>query len=334
MQTTNLAAHINGGLTGCADFRTYLEHSLRNPFVLDLQGRTLMEIINSAIKAKSKLHPNYGPCLASLIYNLRKLEEQYHITLYPVQVTDIFWGYFISFCQNNGLKASTIGTMCNQLRSVLNWASKYNATISPTFGDFCIPKATNQEIALTADEVSRIDYFDIDLFYKNKRKDYRETMHRVRDLFILSCNLAQRHSDMLRVDESCFNRNIFTITQQKTGLRAVVNIDLYSLNPKSTYRILEQYNYEAPYKANIGNYNKKLHVLMRDIGFVESVRLEERVNGKLVVENVPKWKLIASHTARRTFTTVNVQRGINIHAIKRCTGHSDLRVLEHYIRDE
>jgi hypothetical protein len=25
---------------------------------------------------------------------------------------------------------------------------------------------------------------------------------------------------------------------------------------------------------------------------------------------------------------------VNIHAIKRCTGHQDLRVLEHYVRDE
>ena len=54
----------------------------------------------------------------------------------------------------------------------------------------------------------------------------------------------------------------------------------------------------------------------------------------LVTENIPKWKMIASHTARRTFVTVNILRGKNIHAVKRCTGHSDLRHLEGYVRDE
>ena len=43
---------------------------------------------------------------------------------------------------------------------------------------------------------------------------------------------------------------------------------------------------------------------------------------------------VASHTARRTFVTVNILRGKNIHAVKRCTGHSDLRHLEGYVRDE
>lgn len=316
------------------DFRSYLEQSLRNPFTLDLRDRSLLEVINAAIKAKSRLHPNYGPSLGCLVHNLRKLEDQFRTTLYPVQVTDIFWGYFIPFCQQNGLKSSTIGTISAQLRSLLNWAVKYNAKVSPTYGDFKVPNVRNREIALTADEVSRIAYFDIDRFYADRRKDFRETMHRVRDLFVLSCNLAQRHSDMVRIDRECFDRNIFAITQQKTGSRAVVNIDLYSIDAKTTYRILERYDYKAPYPGDIGNYNHRLHLLMRDIGFTETVRTEERVDGQLVTENVPKWKLIASHTARRTFATVNVLRGVNIHALKRCTGHQDLRVLEHYVRDE
>lgn len=316
------------------DFLSYLEQSLRDPFILNLQDRTLLEVINAAIKAKSKLRPNYGASLGCLVHNLRRLEEQYHTTLYPVQVTDIFWGYFIPFCQQNGLKTSTIGTIAAQLHSLLNWAVKYNAKVSPTYGDYKIPNVRNQEIALSADEVSRIAYFDIDRFYTSRRKDFRDTMRRVRDMFILSCNLAQRHSDMVRIDRNCFERNIFTVTQQKTGSRAVVNIDLYSIDPKTTYRILEEYGYRAPYLADIGNYNAKLHQLMKDIGFTEIVRLEERVNGELVTEFIPKWKLIASHTARRTFATINVLRGVNIHAIKRCTGHQDLRVLEHYVRDE
>lgn len=70
------------------------------------------------------------------------------------------------------------------------------------------------------------------------------------------------------------------------------------------------------------------------MGLTDVVRVEERVNGVLVTENIPKWKMIASHTARRTFVTVNILRGKNIHAVKRCTGHSDLRHLEGYVRDE
>ena len=316
------------------DFRTYLEKSLRDPFTINLRDRTLMETVRAAVKAKSRLHPNYGSSIAGLVYNLELLEKDYRVTLMPAQVTDVFWGYFISFCQDRGLRASTINTMCQQLRSILNWAVKYNAPVSPTYADFSVPKARNQEVALTADEVSRIAYFDIDRFYADKRKDFRDTMRRVRDHFVLSCNLFQRYSDMTRISPECFDRNIFRITQQKTGNVAVVNIDKYAIDAKTTYRILEEYGYEAPYKSEISNYNHKLHLLMKDVGLDDLVRIEERRNGRMVVENVPKWKLISSHTARRTAITVNVLRGHNIHGVKKCSGHSDLRIFDNYIRDD
>lgn len=332
MQATAITAQVPPQVN--EDFRTYLEKSIRDPFTIDLKDRALMEVIRAAVKAKSRLHPGYGKTVSGLVHNLGELERRYRVTLMPVQVTDVFWAYFISFCQERGLRNSTIETMCAQLRSILNWAVKYNATVSPTYGDVRVPSVRNQEIALTADEVSRIAYFDIDLFYADRRKDYRETMHRVRDMFVLSCNLFQRHSDMVRIEPSCFDRNKFRITQQKTGSLAVVNIDKYAIDAKTTYRILERYNYEAPYKASIGNYNWHLHQLMKDVGLDDTVRIEERRNGVLVVENVPKWKLISSHTARRTAITVNVLRGQNIHGIKKCSGHSDLRVFDNYIRDD
>lgn len=314
-------------------FSKYLEQSLRNPFVLDLSGCSLKEVILACEKAKSKLRPTYSKSLKCLKYNLELLEEQYHVTLQPVQVTDIFWGYFIAFCQGRGLKNSTIETLCNQLRSILNWASKYNAVVSSTYGDFSIRRTDSQKIALTADEVSRITYFDIDRYYAKRRKDFRNVMKQVRDHFVLSCNLFQRFSDMRNISKTCFDRNIFKITQQKTGNLAVVDIDKYSIDAKTTYRILEKYNYEAPYKKDIRRYNHFLHILMKDIGFTEDIRIEERENDKIVNKNIPKYQLVSSHTARRTAITVNVLRGRNMHELKRCSGHSDLRIFDSYIRD-
>ena len=66
-----------------------------------------------------------------------------------------------------------------------------------------------------------------------------------------------------------------------------------------------------------------------------AVRIEERgVDGRMVSETLPKWKLISSHTARRTAITVNVIRGKNVHDLRRCSGHSDLRVFDNYVRDD
>lgn len=316
------------------DFQSYLERSQFDPFTIDLRGKTLLEVIDAASQVKSKRSPGYVRQHSTLVATIKDLERVYHTTLRPIQVTDIFWGYFMSFCDERGLKASTTLTLTNQLRSVLNWAVKYKAEVSPTFMDADIRVPHIQQIALTADEVSRIKYFDIDRFYADRRVDFRVKMHKVRDMFLLSIALFQRHSDMVRVTKTCFDRNIFRITQQKTGNVAIVNIDKFSADPKGAYEILERYGYEAPLKADLSIYNKRLHLLMRDIGFTEKVRVEEWRNGQMTAVEVPKWKMISSHTARRTATTIAVMRGHNLHAVKRCTGHTDLRCLDKYICDE
>lgn len=316
------------------EFQEYLEHTTNDPFTINLKGKTLNEVIDFAIESKSRRSPNYKRSLSCLRKQLNAIEREYNVRLRPVQITDIFWDNFVPFCLDRGLRSSTVETITNQLRAILNWAVKYGAEVSPTYGDVRIPRVHNYEIALTADEVSRINYFDIDRFYANRRKDYRETMRRVKDMFVLSVCLYQRHSDMVRISKSCFDRNIFTITQQKTGSRAVVNIDKYSAHPKAAYEILERYDYEAPYKADVSLYNKHLHALMQDIGFTDMIRIDERVRGELVSIEVPKWKMISSHTARRTAITIGVLRGHNMHSLKKASGHSDLRIFDRYIRDE
>ncbi len=139
---------------------------------------------------------------------------------------------------------------------------------------------------------------------------------------------------MRRITPECFSRNTFTITQQKTGNVAVVNIDKFAIDAKTTYRILEKYGYKAPYTGEVGRYNHSLHTLMRDIGFTDLIRVEERVNGKLVTTTIPRWKKISSHCSRRTAITIGVLRGHNIHSLKRCSGHSNLDTFDRYIIDE
>ena len=317
-----------------ADFRSYLEHSENQPTALDLRNSSLLEVIDACAQVKTRFHPQFRHNVGCLRHNLIEIQREYGVILKPIQVTDIFYGYFLSFCEARSLRNSTIKTMCSQLRSILCWAAKYNAQVSATYTDFHIRRSESQEIALTADEVSRISYFDIDRFYAGRRSDLRDNLRRVRDHFVLSCNLFQRYGDMRRISPECFDRNIFSITQQKTGTVAVVDIDLYAIDAKTTYRILEHYGYRAPYQSNISNYNHYLHTLMRDIGFTEPVRKEEIIRGELVVSSVPKWKEITSHTARRTAISVGVLRGKNVHALRKCSGHTDLSKFSRYIKDE
>ena len=54
-----------------AGFRSYLEHSLRAPFTLNLDGCSLLEVIRAAKKAKSRLHPNYPASIGNAAKSTR-----------------------------------------------------------------------------------------------------------------------------------------------------------------------------------------------------------------------------------------------------------------------
>ena len=150
-------------------------------------------------------------------------------------------------------------------------------------------------------------------------------------MFVLSCNLGQRFSDMVRIDKTCFDRNLFTILQQKTGTYAKVDIERMSIDRNTTYKILEKYGYESPLKTDISNYDRYLKELFQYIGFNELIKQETKVNGHIDIQYVPKWKLIGSHTSRRTFATNNIIRGLKTSEIRRATGHKSESAFEKYI---
>ena len=306
--------------TCTSDFGAYLHISKDHHFVLDLSQATLLEVLEELIKMKQTIFPRYGKSLQFLIRHLRIIETQYGCTLMPIQITDIFWHHFISHLQQQGISVSSIKTMCSQLKSALSWSSKHRAVIAPSYDMVTIPNYQHQQIALTPDEVSRIYHFDISTI--PRRPQFLRHMERIRDMFVLSCNLGQRYSDMERFDKQSFDFNKFSIVQQKTGAKAIVDIDKFCVDRKMVYQILEKYNYEPPFKGDISSYNKYLKYLMKYIGLTEEIKRETKVAGMIHTERIPKYKLIGSHTGRRTFVTINLLRGIPLHEIMRASGHT------------
>lgn len=311
------------------DFASYLSKSETEVFVLDLSKCTLLEVIDEMIKVKSRMSPNYLKSYSSLIYNLKKLQDSFKCVLMPHQITDLFWYNFVPFLMNKGLAVSSISTMCSQLKSALNWSARHKAKVSPTFDLIKIPPYHNQQVALTPDEVSHIYHFDISTI--KRRPQHLRKLEQVRDMFVLSCNLGQRFSDMVRLDKTHFDRNFFSIMQRKTGVQAKVDIDKFCIDKDTTYAILSKYDYKPPLTTDISCYNHYLKELLQHIGFNDIIIRQTQINGFIKVEKVPKWKLITSHTARRTFITINVLKGFRSIDIRKATGHKCESSFEKYI---
>ena len=307
----------------------YLKSAKSRQLSVDLSHATFLECLEAMIDHKSKLKPKYGKNLSQLRHHIKLMEEEFECVIDPIQINEDFYTLFISRLLEFDLKPSTVEHLCYQIRSVIEWSSKHKASVSETYGEFHVPKYSKPLVHLTLDDVSRI--YHLNLGPVVKRKDHRKTLEKVKDMFCLSCCLGQRHSDMVRIQPKNFDRNTFTIVQQKTGSKAVVDIDKFAMDRKMCYQILEKYNYTAPYPADISNFNKHMHKIMKLAGFNDVIMQERKVMGKVIEEHFPISKIVASHTARRTFVTINLQRGYKDYQVMRATGHKTIPMLYRYL---
>lgn len=305
--------------------------SMKKSFEIDLSEASLNEVIDEWQKFKERRNPMAGRNLFTLRRYLRAVEDMWGMCLQPWQITDLFYNEFVEYLYACRLKGSTINYMIAQLASILGWSTKHGCRVSSTYGDYRKEKYARTKISLTPDEVSQIYHFDVSNI--DARSQRRRRLEKARDMFVLSCNLGQRYSDMIRLSPECFERNIFRITQRKTQNRARVDIDRLAIDKHTVYEILEKYGYQPPCCGDLTNYDKDIKALLQYIGgrFCEDIRIDTKLNGVMVTSLVPKWKMIASHTARRTFATINVIRGITEAEIRRGTGHMDGKNFERYI---
>jgi integrase len=203
--------------------------------------------------------------------------------------------------------------------------------------EYKLPKAkiNEDEITLNEDEIKRI--YDLDLraetlwgdtkqhFDKEKRA---YNLSSARDLFVLQCWVGQRYEDMQELNNAIFKSikgeagkeiEVIEIEQLKT------KEDIYIPILPIVREILEKYKVEKGYKLpNISN--KTMNLLVKELG--EMAGIDEQIIYKS--KKCKKYEKIGTHTARRSYVTNMLRRGINTEFIKRITGHKGNAAFERY----
>lgn len=321
--------------SSCADeFRAYMSSARNERLRLNLKGATVMECIDAIIDCRIKRNPKYGTNFLTLKKTLARMEfilggER----ILTDMVNEKFWGYFISISSER-LSMNTVKRSACQLRMVLSWAAKYGAEVSPDYDAINIRNYSSEHICLSVSEVSQLYNYNFHEHRINGRKiraDYADTLHRVASMFVLACNLGQRYSDMIRIDRGCFKDGNFEIMQQKTGNVSRMRLVDMCMDYKITCKILDEYGYEPPitwYNNTLDRYLKKA---CEYAGLDDEVRLETRRGSLSTYTTRKMYEVISMHTARRTFISYHIKRGVNIETVKRASGHSSLSSLSKYI---
>ena len=173
-----------------------------------------------------------------------------------------------------------------------------------------------------------------------------------RDIFMVGVWTAQRISDYNNIQKEDFDtliKNVMreeddpehpgekkawiekqeitflNIRQKKTGAKVAIPCN------SALKAILEKYDYQMPHLVD-QVINRNIKDVAREAGLNDLIEIETTKGGVAKKEKIEKWKLVHSHTARRTGATLMYLAGIDIYDIMKVTGHSSPKMLKKYIK--
>ena len=193
--------------------------------------------------------------------------------------------------------------------------------------DFKPPKnfinKAKTEIRLTFDEILKIQSV------KLKAGSPEEE---VRDLFLLQCYTGFRHSDLVGLTRENINRDFIQVRQKKTGEDVFVTLHKYS-NPIITKYLANVHDNTSNIFPKLGQqyYNRAIKSISDKAGLTDMVKQTSFHGSTERIIEEPKFKLIRSHTGRRSFSRLLAGMGLPEEIISEEMGHNTKSITRHYI---
>jgi site-specific recombinase XerD len=239
-------------------------------------------------------------------------------------ITLDFYEQFKDYSLNEKkLLTNTFGKQIKTLKSFLNLATEkgINTNFAYKSRTFKAPAETVDNIFLNEDELKIL--YETDL----TSKPY---LDRVRDLFLIGCHTGLRFSDFTHLKkenlEKTKNAFFFNVKTHKTKERVVIPVKMV------VKAIWDKYQGALPRAIS----NQKMNDYLKELGEIAGINkmtIIKKTSGKEVREKTcPKYELITTHTARRSFATNAYLSGIPAISIMKFTGHRTESSFMKYIK--
>jgi site-specific recombinase XerD len=148
---------------------------------------------------------------------------------------------------------------------------------------------------------------------------------KVRDMILVHKDVGLRCGDLMNLSLINFNleTNRIELITRKNKRELSLPISPIISN------LLKKYNYNLP-TMSATNYNKGIKELCRLAGITGTVRTVKYIGNDTIEEWVEKYKIIASHTFRRSFITNGLKRGVSSSSMMMLVGSTDEKVFTNY----
>jgi integrase len=229
---------------------------------------------------------------------------------------------FTIWCNKRGFKDNYKGKHIKTLKTFLNNALEQNLTTNRNHQKraFSVFKEDTDSIYLTLDELTTI--WELDL-----SKD--PTKERARDLFLIGCFTGLRVSDYNNLKPSSIKEingvKMFVVKTQKT--KKTVAIPMHPI----VDAILTKYD-GIPARMFDQKINQNIKEVARLAAIDEVIEATATISGLEVMQKHPKFELVTTHTARRSFCTNAYLTGMDSLDIMAISGHTTEKNFLKYIK--
>jgi len=180
----------------------------------------------------------------------------------------------------------------------------------------------NNIVYLEWEELMRLLLFQFD----------EQSLSQVRDVFCFCCFTSLRYSDVAKLKRSDVKDDHIVITTQKTDDPLKIELNKYSRAILSKYKDVQFPNdMVLPVISN-----QKMNAHLKTMGKIAKIDDPKRIihykKNERIEEVFPKWALLTTHDARRTFVVISLLLGIPETVVMKWTGHSDFKAMKPYVQ--
>ena len=240
---------------------------------------------------------------------------------------------------------NTVRKHTSNLKWFLRWAIRKGYSNERAIENYTprFKVVRNAPTVLTSDELQLLYTFQIPdngesvTLKRLNGEEYQKTvessaaLEKTRDLFCFCAFTSLRYSDMAKLKRTNIVKDKIIVTTKKTNDRLVIDLN------EPAKAILNKYKSEK-YPRDLALpviSNQKMNDYLKDLceicGITEPVTQVHYKGGARIDEVRMKWELVCTHTARRTFISYALSRGIPPETVMKWTGHSDYKAMKPYI---
>lgn len=261
-----------------------------------------------------------------------KTIKKYIKTVHPrmtfEQLDDAAMVKIMQYMTRIGLRNTTIAKHMAFIRWFIRWSSSHGYYDGKTHETFH-PKIKGSESAAkeiiycTLDELKRIETHEF------VAKDI--ALEHVRDVFVFCCYTGLRYSDVAKLRRSDVKKDCIRVVTQKTTDMLTIELNTHARAIIDKYEPFHFPDGRALPVISNQKMNEQLKVLGKVCELNDPVRLVYYVGNVRHENEMPKWSVLTTHCARRTFVVMALQLGIPADVIMKWTGHSCYNAMKPYI---